>query len=84
MHFERNAFRQPDFYSLDLRVSKEFDLGPGAISLAADCFNCTDAANRFVTDFVWGTGQTPRATFGQETGISNNPRTIQLSLRYDF
>ena len=84
VHFGRNTFRQPDFYNLDLRVSKEFQLGPGAISVAADCFNCTDAANRFVSDTNWGTGNTPRPTFGKETGISTSPRTIQLSLRYDF
>jgi hypothetical protein len=83
-HFERNSFRQPEFMSLDLRISKEFALGPGAISIAADCFNCSDAANKFVPVTVWGTGQTPAAAFGKETGVSTNPRTIQLSLRYDF
>lgn len=84
VHFERNSFRQPDFYNLDLRVSKEFQLGPGAISVAADCFNCTDAANSFVSNTTWGTLQTPAATFGKETGVSTSPRTIQLSVRYDF
>jgi outer membrane receptor protein involved in Fe transport len=84
VHFDRNSFRQPDFYSLDLRVSKEFAVGPGAISVAADCFNCTDASNSFVPVTVWGTGQTPAPAFGKETGVSTNPRTIQLSLRYDF
>lgn len=83
VHFERNSFRQPDFYSLDLRLSKGFDIGPGDLSLFAECFNCTDAANRFVTDTRWGTGQTPTATFGQETGVGT-PRTFQLALRYDF
>jgi hypothetical protein len=83
-HFDRGSFRQPDFYSLDLRVSKEFQLGPGALSVAADCFNCSDASNKFVTNFTWGTGQTPNASFGLENGISTSPRTIQLSLRYDF
>ncbi len=83
VHFERNSFRQPDFYTLDFRVSKDFQLGPGAMSLFAECFNCTDAANRFVTDTRWGTGQTPRVEFGRETGVGQ-PRTIQLAVRYDF
>ena len=56
-HFARNSFTQPDFMSLDLRVSKSFELGPGALQVFAECFNCTDAANRFVTNTVWGTGQ---------------------------
>jgi hypothetical protein len=82
-HFDRNAFRQPDFYSLDLRVGKDIEIGPGELSLFAECFNCTDAANRFVTNTVWGTGQTPAGTFGQKTGVGT-PRTFQLALRYDF
>jgi hypothetical protein len=66
-----------------MRVSKSFDIGPGDLSLFAECFNCSDAANRFVTNTVWGTGQTPNATFGQETGVGT-PRTFQLAVRYDF
>jgi len=82
-HFERNSFRQPDFYALDLRLSKGFNAGPGEIDLFVECFNCTDAANRFVTDTVWGTADTPRPTFGKEVGVGT-PRTFQLGLRYDF
>ena len=83
VHFERNSFRQPDFRTLDLRLSKEFGLGPGDLSLFAECFNCTNEANRFVTNTVWGTGQTPNANFGLETGVGT-PRTLQFALRYDF
>jgi hypothetical protein len=82
-HFERNAFRQPDFKSLDLRAAKRFPLGPGDVSLFAECFNCTDAANRFVTNTTWGTGQTASPAFGQATGVGT-PRTFQLAVRYDF
>lgn len=91
VHFERNSFRQPDFYSLDLRLSKAFAVGPGDLALSVDCFNCTDAENRFVpgTDgliarsSIWGTGDAPLASFGAETGVGT-PRTFQVSLRYDF
>ncbi|HYH45969.1 MAG TPA: TonB-dependent receptor [Thermoanaerobaculia bacterium] len=91
VHFERNSFRQPDFYSLDLRLSKAFAVGPGDLALSVDCFNCTDAENRFVpgTDgliarsSIWGTGDAPLASFGAETGVGT-PRTLQVSLRYDF
>jgi hypothetical protein len=82
-HFERNSFRQPDFYALDLRLGKGFNVGPGEVDLFVECFNCTDASNRFVTDTVWGPDQTPRAAFGQEIGVGT-PRTFQLGLRYDF
>jgi hypothetical protein len=82
-HLARNSFRQPDFYSLALRVGKDFAIGPGELSLFAECFNCTDSANRFVQDTTWGTAQTPRAQFGRETGVGD-PRTFQLGFRYDF
>ena len=29
VHFGRNSFNQPPFKTLDLRLSKEFGLGPG-------------------------------------------------------
>jgi Carboxypeptidase regulatory-like domain/TonB dependent receptor len=91
VHFGRNTFRQPDYYSLDLRLTKAFAVGPGDLALSVDCFNCTDAANRFVagTDglyarsSIWGTGANPLATFGVENGVGT-PRTFQVSLRYDF
>ncbi|HEX5757926.1 MAG TPA: TonB-dependent receptor [Thermoanaerobaculia bacterium] len=85
-HFGRNSFRQPDFRSLDLRVFKDFGLGPGDLSLGVECFNCTDAANRFVTQTVWGSATSPtptRAGFGELAGVGT-PRTLQVSARYDF
>ena len=85
-HFGRNSFRQPDFRALDLRVFKEFGLGPGDLAVGVECFNCSDASNRFVTQTVWGSATSPtptRAGFGALTGVGT-PRTRQLSLRYDF
>ena len=84
-HFERNSFRQPDFYSLDLRLSKGFNIGPGDLDLFVECFNCSDAENRSVlgSDQVWGAGQTPTSFFGREDGVGT-PRTFQLGVRYDF
>jgi hypothetical protein len=89
VHFARNSGRQPDFYSLDLRVSKAFEVGPGRLSIFGECFNCTNASNSFVTQTVWGsaTGTTPRAGFGATSGTNyglGTPRTIQLAARYDF
>lgn len=84
-HFERNSFRQPDYYSLDLRLSKGFAIFNGDLDVFAECFNCSDAANRSVlsANQTWGTGQTPRAGFGAENGVGT-PRTFQLGLRFDF
>lgn len=88
VHFGRNTFRQPDFYTLDLRLSKGFNIGPGDLDLFVECFNCTDHANRFIStnNQIWGLDQTPRATFGVEDALATGftPRTLQLGLRYDF
>jgi outer membrane receptor protein involved in Fe transport len=83
VHFTRNAFRQPSYYALDLRLGKVFTLGPGGLELAVDCYNCLDSPNRFVTNTTWGTGQVQNATFGLKSGVGI-PRFFQLSARYDF
>jgi Carboxypeptidase regulatory-like domain/TonB dependent receptor/TonB-dependent Receptor Plug Domain len=85
VHFDRNSFRQPDFYELDLRLSKGFKIWEGNLEAFAECYNCSNAANRFVTSAnqTWGTANTPRTNFGVEDGVGT-PRTIQLGLRYDF
>lgn len=82
-HFRRGSFRQPDYWGLDLRLAKEFDLGPGQMSVIAECFNCTDREQYTVTSTTWGTGAEPLASFGAES-YTGTPRTIQLALRYDF
>lgn len=87
-HFERGRFRQPHQESLDMRLSKRFAVGPGGLSIFAECINCANASNRRVTNFTWGTGQTPNAAFGQPVGtnpdLSLPQRTFQFAIRYDF
>ncbi len=93
-HLGRNSFRQPRFFSLDLRLSKAFRIGPGDLSVFIECFNCTNIANWTVpsTNQTWGrqpgptqTGPapTPLASFGQAT-TPGTPRTVQVAGRYDF
>jgi hypothetical protein len=82
-HLPRGAFRQQRFFAFDVRIAGNIPLGPGQFSVAVDCFNCTNASNRFVTNTTWGRGQTPNAGFGVTAGVGT-PRTIQLSARYDF
>lgn len=55
-HLGRNSFRQPRFYSLDLRLSKAFRIGPGELSAFVECFNCTNVANWTVpsANQTWG------------------------------
>lgn len=83
-HFERNSFRRPDFYTLDLRVGVAFEVGPGRLSVFAECFNCTNTANRTMSNNTYGAGQTPNANFAIANGVTSTPRTLQGALRYDF
>ncbi len=83
VHLPRNGFRQPDTWTLDLRLAKTFGLGPGEASVVAECFNCTDRRQYTVTNTTWGTGTEPLASFGG-TSYTGTPRTLQLAIRYDF
>ncbi len=93
VHFGRNSERQPDFWALDMRLSKKVGIGPGSISLFAECFNCSDRETKVVSanNQIYGVGPAPRVdpvtgrqTFGVEDSFVLNPRTIQLGLRFEF
>jgi TonB dependent receptor len=84
VHFSRNQFRQPKFSQFDFRLAKTFNVGPVGLTAIAECFNCTNNKNSFVTNFTWGTGQTPSSTFGIANGVSTLPRTLQFAGRVDF
>ncbi len=89
----RNAFRQPSFFDLDLRLVKGFHLGgSGRIDLIAELFNTTAAPNKtFGADAVsnFGTPQAPVANAGQPlfaptTARYGGPRQLQLGARVTF
>ena len=83
-HFDRNSYRQLDFRSLNLRLSKGFTIGPGELTGLIECFNCTNSANRFFSNNTWGTnGATPAAAFTRASGVGT-PRTFQVAARFDF
>ncbi len=83
-HLGRNSYRYPDFYTLDLRVGVGFPLGPGKLSVFAECFNCTNTANRGVSNTTYGVGPNPSSTFGISNTVTSYPRQLQGALRYDF
>ena len=94
VHFARNSFRQPDTYSLDLRLSKGFKVMSGNVEIFAECYNCSNAPNRFVSANTTyganpslGVDPTVNPRFGLADGVAGNnipPRTVQLGLRVDF
>ena len=89
----RNAFRQPAFFDLDLRLVKGFHLSQsGRLDFIAELFNATGATNRnFGADAVsnFGTPQAPVATAGKPlfaptTARYGGPRQLQLGARVIF
>jgi len=89
----RDAFRQPSFFDLDLRLVKGIRLArSGRLDLIAELFNATGAPNKnFGADAVsnFGTPQAPVATAGQPlfaptTARYGGPRQLQLGARVTF
>ncbi len=84
VHLARDSYRYPDSSGINLRVQKAFDVGPGKIGVIVECFNCSNNANKTITNTTWGDGQTPLATFDKANQPTSFVRTFQLALRYDF
>ncbi len=86
VHFTRNQFRQPRTSQLDFRLAKTFTIGPVGLTAIAECFNCTNDANRFVGsgNTSYGIAQTPSANFGVANTVTTVPRTLQFAGRVDF
>jgi hypothetical protein len=89
----RNAFRQPSFFNLDLRLTKGIVLGKSQrLDLVAELFNATRAGNKnFGNDAIsaFGTAQSPVVTAGQplfapSTARYGGPRQLQLGVAFRF
>ncbi len=80
----RNTGQGFDYASLDLRLSRDFQLTERfRIEALAEGFNLLNRANLQVPNNVFGTGITPRVTFGQPTA-AGDPRQIQFGLRLSY
>jgi hypothetical protein len=78
----RNAFRQPDFSRLNLRVAKWFRIGRRVrLEIAADLFNALDADNLIVTENAIFLNN---PNVGVPDDQAFDPRTLQLSARLEF
>ncbi len=84
VHLDRNSYRFPDFYTLDLRIGVAFPIGPGRLSVFGECFNCTNTANRGMTNTTYGLGPAPSTTFAIANTVTTSPRQLQGAIRYDF
>jgi outer membrane receptor protein involved in Fe transport len=81
----RNTYREPDFYTVDVRFGAGYKVGPGTLAVFVDIFNLTNTGNRSTSNTSYGNpGTTPNAAFGTLNGFTTTPRTLQFSGRYDF
>ena len=80
----RNTGKGFDFASLDLRLSRTFELGERfRLSVIAEVFNVLNRSNFMVPNNVFGTGQVPLPSFGKPTAAAD-PRQIQFGLRLNL
>jgi hypothetical protein len=83
----RNAGVGSDFFTLNLRVSREFRIGGDVrLEALAEGFNVTNRTNAVTRNTNFGPGaypSNPLATFNQITAVGES-RTFQLGLRLRF
>jgi hypothetical protein len=80
----RNTGRGFDFASLDMRLSRRFQITERVgLDVLAEGFNLFNRANFGVPNNTFGSGATPLATFGQPTAAFD-PRQFQFGLKVSF
>jgi hypothetical protein len=83
----RNAGQGPDFFSVNLRLSREFPIrGRAKVEVLAEIFNLTNRENVVSLNGNFGAGTyptSPSPTFRQITAVAD-PRSAQLGLRFTF
>jgi hypothetical protein len=80
----RNTGRGFDYASLDLRLSKRFQLTERVdLRLLAEGFNILNRANYGVPNNTFGSGATPLPSFGQPTSAFD-PRQFQFGVKVSF
>jgi hypothetical protein len=85
----RNAYRQPGYNRLDLRLARTVRLGSRrALDLAVDLFNAWNAKNLIVPadnqDFQGPEPGTVNPRLDQRDGQAGEPRAAQVSARFRF
>ena len=83
----RNEGTGPDFFSLNLRLSRTFRIkGTARLEALAEFFNLTNHENVVAMNGNFGPGaypDNPSPTFGQVTAVGE-ARSVQLGLRFSF
>jgi hypothetical protein len=80
----RNTGRGFDFASLDLRLSRRFELTERVdLQLLAEGFNVLNRSNLGIPNNTFGSGVQPLPRFGQPTAAFD-PRQFQFGMKVSF
>jgi hypothetical protein len=80
----RNTGRGYDYASLDLRLSRHFQITDRVeLQVLGEGFNVVNRANLAIPNNTFGTGVTPLPSFRQPTA-AGDPRQFQFGLRLSF
>jgi hypothetical protein len=80
----RNSARGFDTATLDVRLSRQIrTTAHGNLELLIEAFNVLNRNNYLIPNGTYGTGASPRPTFGQPTAIGD-PRQAQIGVRVTF
>jgi Carboxypeptidase regulatory-like domain len=78
----RNAFRGPGFFNVDTSLVKRFAVGEHkALTFRAEAYNLMNNVD-FANPSVTLSGS--KVAFGRISAVVNNPRIMQMALRFDF
>jgi hypothetical protein len=78
----RNTFRGPDFFNIDFSMVKRFAIAEHKnLTFRAEAYNLLNNVD-FANPSVNFGGAT--TNFGKISGVVNNPRIMQMALRFDF
>ncbi len=81
---ERNSVEGPDYFSVDVRLSKRVRFGRKAsVLVLAEAFNLFNRVNYGGVNMTWGTALAARDTFGEYTS-ANDPRQLQFGVKFEF
>jgi hypothetical protein len=81
---QRNGIRGDGYFAFDLGVGKRFHLPleGHSVQFRWETFNVPNAVRFDVSSLTLDLGNT--GSFGKYSGLLNNPRVMQFSLRYEF
>jgi hypothetical protein len=69
---------------MDLRLEKDFKIGPGELGLIAEAFNIFDYENYGCFEGFTGGPGNPNPRFGEPNCLVEPGRRLQFGVRYGF